>query len=72
MSAIVPLSEKLSFTPAELAKATGLGRGAAYRVARQIGRRFGRRIFVAREAVDRWLRDREPVVPSRKRSAGGR
>lgn len=55
LTQVVPLSEKLSFTPAELAKATGLGRSASYRVAREIGRRFGRRLFVERQTLIEWL-----------------
>jgi hypothetical protein len=32
-----------------------LGRSAAYRIARELGRRLGRRLYVLRTAVDAWL-----------------
>lgn len=60
------LIEKLSYTPAELAKVTGLGRGAAYRLARQIGRRHGRRLLVGRDALVAWLSPEQPP-PTRSR-----
>jgi hypothetical protein len=47
--------EVLIYDVTDLRKVLGIGRPLAYRLMRQLGRRVGRRMVVARVVVERWL-----------------
>jgi hypothetical protein len=50
------------YDAADLRRILGIGRPNAYRLAKQLGRRVGRRILVARSALERWLTDADHGV----------
>jgi hypothetical protein len=46
---------------ADLRRLLGLGRPNAYRLARELGRRVGRRLVVARSVLERWLANQDDL-----------
>jgi len=52
-------SDPVVYGAADLRRVLGIGRPNAYRLLRQLGRRVGRRLVIARVVLERWLADGE-------------
>jgi len=55
MSAAPRLENRLAYSATDLMALLPIRRSAAYRLARQLGRRVGRRLMVSRVALEAWL-----------------
>lgn len=65
-SASAPKARLTVQVPDELCTLLGVGRATAYRIARTIGRRSGRRLIVARSALEAWLNAQPKRLGSRR------
>lgn len=57
-------SDRLAFRPGELPGLLGIGRDAAYELARKLGKRVGNKILVPRSALENWLNASDDKVHS--------
>ncbi len=62
------LSDLVVYDATDLRRVLGIGRPNAYRLLRQLGRRVGRRLVVARAVLERWLGDGGASVPLQRRT----
>lgn len=69
-------SDLVVYGAADLRRILGVGRPNAYVILRQLGRRVGRRLVVARAVLEAWLAEREArpvsVLARRKARVRGR
>ncbi len=64
-------THQLAFSPEDLRKLLPIGRSGCYRLAREIGKRFGGKILVPKVALDAWLAEpsSSDLAASKKKTA---
>jgi hypothetical protein len=65
-------TRQLAFSPEDLRRILPLGRSGCYRLAREIGKRFGGKILVPKVALDAWLNEPSSAVPNSKKKTASR
>lgn len=56
------------YSVADLPSIVPVGRATAYKVAREIGQRAGRRLVISRDALNRWLNENSDRLAQPSRS----